>query len=344
MDYSTYTACLSAYHRLEQSDDKKLYTRRYRQFLLQVFSADSVLQLVPNAAIQLLQKYSEGCPPDPRLQPLIPALGMIFLNAYHPINNQYSGMAELRLLSGTLAQRANVVFHHLVHDRETVIEPLQSSPPTLPRYWETTGCYYGRPAVRYRPYYEGRDSDKSVDTAESEVCRKFYSTYTKQSLTGGLMALWCPHLICLGFHKMPHAEGRNDIFSALFKYFEKVPETVIYDFACQLAPYCMSREPLFFKDTCFAVDEMHAKGHVGCSQASFMSNYMQVRPEVININTSAAECSNSGLSRIKKSISYMDQKHAILYTYVYLCVWNRRQERKHQSRLEKELLRIPQDM
>ena len=169
MDYSTYTACLSAYHRLEQSDDKKLYTRRYRQFLLQVFSADSVLQLVPNAAIQLLQKYSEGGPPDPRLQPLIPALGMIFLNAYHPINNQYSGMAELRLLSGTLAQRANVIFHHLVHDRETVIEPLQSSPPTLPRYWETTGCYYGRPAVCYRPYYEGRDS-KSVDTAESEVC------------------------------------------------------------------------------------------------------------------------------------------------------------------------------
>src|SRR5204862_7765713 len=96
-----------------------------------------------------------------------------------------------------------------------------------------------------RPYYEGRDSDKSVDTAESEVCRKFYSTYTKQSLTGGLMALWCPHLICLGFHKMPHAEGRNDIFSALFKYFEKAPETVVYDFACQLAPYCMSRKPLF---------------------------------------------------------------------------------------------------
>ena len=90
MDYSTYTACLSAYHRLEQSDDKKLYTRRYRQFLLQVFSADSVLQLVPNAAIQLLQKYSEGGPPDPRLQPLIPALGMIFLNAYYSINNQYS--------------------------------------------------------------------------------------------------------------------------------------------------------------------------------------------------------------------------------------------------------------
>jgi len=55
MDYSTYTVRLSVYYCLEQSDDKKLYIRRYRQFLLQVFSADSILQLVPNTAIQLLQ-------------------------------------------------------------------------------------------------------------------------------------------------------------------------------------------------------------------------------------------------------------------------------------------------
>src|SRR5436305_9762730 len=106
MDYSTYTACLSAYHRLEQSDDKKLYTHRYRQILLQVFSADSVLQLIPNAAIPLLQKYSEGGPPDPRLQPIIPALKMIFLNTCQSTGmNQHLGMAELRLLCGILAQR-----------------------------------------------------------------------------------------------------------------------------------------------------------------------------------------------------------------------------------------------
>src|SRR5436190_20838661 len=143
MDYSTYTACLSAYHRLEQSDDKKLYTRRYRQFLLQVFSADSVLQLVPNAAIQLLQKYSEGCPPDPRLQPLIPALGMIFLNAYHPINNQYSGMAELRLFFVKFAQGENLVFLNLVKIGEIVFELLHYFQLHLPLYWETKGCYYG---------------------------------------------------------------------------------------------------------------------------------------------------------------------------------------------------------
>lgn len=246
-------------------------------------------------------------------------------------------MTELRQLCGRLAQHATAVFDHLVKDRVQVRQALHAPPASTPRDWGTTGCYYGRPPVRYRLYYEGQDLDMSVNHAESGTCRKFYLSYAKQNLTGGLMALWCPHLICLAFHKIPYAEGRNDVFSALFTYFAKAPETVIYDFACQLGPYCMSREPLHFKDTCFGVDQLHAKGHFGCSQASFMSNYMQVRPEVMNVNTSAAEYSNSGLSRIKKSVSYMDQKHAILYTYVYLCVWNRRRERIHQLRLEKEL-------
>ena len=249
---------------------------------------------------------------------------MIFLNVPHSNSAQFFGIAELRHLCGALARHATAVFNHLANGRIIVRQPLETPPTPTPRHWETTGCYYGRPPVRYRPYYEGQDSDKSQDSADPEAYRKFYSSYTKQNQTGGLMAMWCPHLICLGFHKILHAEGRNDVFSALFTYFQKTPETVVYDFACQLGPYCMSREPLHFKDMCFAIDEMHAKGHVGCSQASFMSNYMQVRSEFINVNTSAAECTNSGLNRIKKSISYMDQKHAIIYTYVYLCVWNRR--------------------
>ena len=140
------------------------------------------------------------------------------------------------------------------------------------------------------------------------------------------MALWCPHLVCLGFHKMPKLEGRNDVFSALYKYWETAPKVVIYDFACQLGPYCMSHEPEFFKDTLFVVDEMHANGHTSCSQACFVSNYMQLRPKLMSINSSAAECSNAGLARIRKSVSYMSQAHAIQSTYVYLCVWNRKRE------------------
>jgi hypothetical protein len=126
------------------------------------------------------------------------------------------------------------------------------------------------------------------------------------------------------------------VFSALYVYFERAPEVVIYDFACQLGAYSMSREPKFFKDTCFAIDEMHAKGHSSCSQASFSSNYMQGRASLQSVNRSAAECSNSGLNRIRKSVSYMGQSNALLLTYVYLCVWNRRRERDIPKKTIKE--------
>ena len=77
-------------------------------------------------------------------------------------------------------------------------------------------------------------------------CNKFYEAYGKKGLTGGLMAAWCPHLVCLGFHCIPKGEGRNDVFSALFTRWRSPPEIVIYDFACALGPYCMLREPAFF--------------------------------------------------------------------------------------------------
>jgi hypothetical protein len=92
-------------------------------------------------------------------------------------------------------------------------------------------------------------------------CEKFYEAYHTHGLTGGIMAAWCQHGVCLGFHCIPQGEGRNDVFSALYCYWETAPKYVIYDFACALAPYCMVREPTFFKDTIFLVDSFHAKGH-----------------------------------------------------------------------------------
>ena len=308
---------------------------------MQVFSRDSVLQLVPNSAITLLLEYSNDRPPDKRLGSLIPALAMIFINTPNTSNTLSLGdqelinAPELRRLSRILAHRAIVTFNNLVNNREFIRTPLQP-PQSLPRDWEDNGAFYGHSSIRHRPYYEGRDDDKNIDASESGQCKKYYATYGKQTLTGGIMALWCPHLICLGFHKIPQAEGRNDVFSALYVYFEKAPEIVIYDFACQLSAYSMSREPQFFKDTCFAIDEMHAKGHSACSQASLLSNYMQSRTLLQSVNTSAAECSNNELNRIRKSVSYMGQKNAILLTYVYLCVWNRRREREYQMKVEKE--------
>jgi len=231
-DFSPYIDCLTRYDILEKSKDYKDYTRRYKQLLLQIFSRDSVLQLVPSSAIPLLLEYSDGGPPDEQLGSLIPALGMIFINTPTVGNDkELVDMPELRRLSGTLTHRAILTFNDLVNNRNLVHIPLQP-PQSLPRDWEDNGAFYGHPPIRHRPYYEGRDNDKNIDASESGQCKKYYLTYGKQTLTGGVLALWCPHLICLGFHKIPRAEGWNDVFSALYVYFEQAPEVVIYDFVC----------------------------------------------------------------------------------------------------------------
>jgi len=50
-------------------------------------------------------------------------------------------------------------------------------------------------------------------TKEETECRNYYSQYKKACLTGGLMILWCTHLIGLGFHIMPRPEGLKDVFA-----------------------------------------------------------------------------------------------------------------------------------
>lgn len=161
-----------------------------------------------------------------------------------------------------------------------------------------------------------------------EGCNKFYSEYGERRLTGGVMVLWCTHSICYGFHCIPTAEGRNDVFSAIFTRWETAPKIIVYDFACALQPYCMAREPEFFAETLFVIDTFHSKGHTKCGHAAFLKTYSETDATLISINTSAAECGNSGIARIRKTVSYMSQARAILYTRLYLSLWNRGQIRK----------------
>jgi hypothetical protein len=188
-----------------------------------------------------------------------------------------------------------------------------------------TGCYYGKPQIRQRPSYPHLRDDLQADPSgkRGAKCSKYYAQYGEQRLTGGIMCVWCTHSICFGFHCIPRGEGRNDVFSALITRWEKAPKRVIYDFACALGPYCMTREPDFFANTLFQIDDFHAKGHTKCSPAAFLSAYSNIDPRLRQVNSSAAECGNSGITRIRKSVSYMSQDRAIWYTKVFLSIWNR---------------------
>lgn len=181
--------------------------------------------------------------------------------------------------------------------------------------------------IRRRPKYRGIPNDGKAEEAKDRggTCSKYYDTYGAKGLTGGIMVCWCTHSIAYGFHCIPKSEGRNDVFSAMIAHWRVAPKRVIYDFACSLGPYCMTREPEFFAQTKFLIDSFHAKGHSQCSIASFIKTYMEVDSTLVPINSSAAECGNGGISRIRKSVSYMSEGRAIIYTRVFLLMWNRRQ-------------------
>ena len=324
--------CLILY--LELPRDRHRLFNRFRQLLRQLFANDSILQLVASGAIEPLRKYAVG-EIDDKLAPNIPAFGMILQNLTDQVELAPRIHLCLQKLAHALTLQAEIVLKDLILRRKILkegrVEDLFEE-----QNWEITGSCYGRSMKRMRPFYEGRDGSRKEKNTDDQICQKFYETYKKEKLTGGLMALWCPHLVCLGFHKMPKSEGRDDVFSAIYSYFEIAPSVIIYDFACQLAPYCMAREPEFFKNTLFVIDEMHANGHSSCSQACFLSNYMQTCPDLQPVYSSAAECSNSGLDQIRKSVSYMNEANAIIYTHTYISVWNRRREIGFQKQADKQ--------
>jgi hypothetical protein len=181
------------------------------------------------------------------------------------------------------------------------------------------------PQIRSRPTYPNikHDQNPEASTRRGGKCSKLYNEYGERRLTGGIMVCWCSHSVSYGFHCIPKAEGRNDVFSAIYTHWKKAPDWIIYDFACSSGPYCMTREPDFFKDTRHGIDDCHSSGHTKCSAACFVKTYADLDPRLAKVNTSAAECGNSGLGRIRKSVSYMRQDRAIVYIRVFLAIWNR---------------------
>ncbi|KAE8243408.1 hypothetical protein A4X03_0g7774 [Tilletia caries] len=270
-----------------------------------------------------------------------PFLGNVVLAFTSPAcQSHHSLLVDLHLLMRATVDVINYQLSAL-HPRAT--PPPSSSPTQLDiAPYTQTGSHYGSAKCRSRPTYphlnegkDGRSGEKQAgqeqDQDSSQHCRKFYDEYVKRKRTGGLMALWCTHRLCVGFHVIPQSEGRNDVFSAIYCHWPIAPSVIVYDFACQLGPYSLRREPDYFKDTLFVVDQMHEKGHTDCSASSRLSTYMRNDPQLQHVYSSAAECGNAGLARIKKTVSYSKQEHAVALVRVFLSIWNRRRIRDAQT-------------
>ncbi|KAJ7039477.1 hypothetical protein C8F04DRAFT_949403 [Mycena alexandri] len=315
---------------------RKVPPDAYKRFFFQISADESVLQTVNMSALEVLEKFVKS---PTRLNasalvgiPVLHDILMLELGDLHQLPAEKGDILEVCLW---LAQRGRTVFAWLKKDGavpKTITSPEKSWTEVASDFSLLilqTGCCYGMPKIRERPVYPRLKHDTRPDPGgkRGAKCSKYYSQYGEKRLTGGIMCVWCTHSICYGFHCIPKGEGRNDVFSALITRWERPPKRVIYDFACALGPYCMTREPEFFAETQFLIDDFHAVGHSKCAPAAFLKTYCAVDPRLRHINSSAGECGNSGISRIRKSVSYMAQDRAIVYTKVFLSIWNRQRIR-----------------
>ncbi|DBB13181.1 TPA: hypothetical protein ACH3X3_15247 [Trebouxia sp. C0006] len=118
--------------------------------------------------------------------------------------------------------------------------------------------------------------------------------------------MWfCRHGICYAFYMLPNAEGRNEAFSFLLKYFKVAPKVIVYDFACALQEYCLNRQPEHFKEIKFVVDRFHWFNHVSYARSYQLSAYLQCS----YLNSQIAEQCNSAHTRMcvsqMKQITFM---------------------------------------
>jgi len=227
----------------------------------------------------------------------------------------------------------------LVDKAQAIIANIGPSPladPVLPSIavpnanYKETGVFYGAQQIRIRSRYPlDTATDDNLD--DSTSCNKYFADIRKKS--GGVSVAWCQHGICVGFHMIPKAEGRNDVFSAIYTRWDVAPKLVVYDFACQLHTYCMRREPNYWMNTLFAVDAFHySKGHKRCSEAYNFRFISDVVPMYTSVRDTSAEVGNSGLKGIRKSLRYMGQHRAMSFIRLRMEIMNRMKIQKLRQR------------
>ena len=209
-----------------------------------------------------------------------------------------------------------------VHLNNRPSPPIQCVPQS---YNPTDGCaYYFTPSgdqLCEMPTYHvsGKSKNSNYDD-DPEVDRACSKKFPSVSFGGfGYLFLWfCPiHGHSYGFHLISGGEGRKDPFSSLFKYMEKAPKHIFYDFACQLSEYCLNREPEFFKDTWFWHDLFHSLGHT-CG-INFKSGRVF---GLEGINSEICEQVTSFLHCIKYTRSHLSQEHFMFFVQFFLHLMN----------------------
>lgn len=170
------------------------------------------------------------------------------------------------------------------------------------------------------PTVHGKGKYKADGQQDKDNCRK--EGYRHPTLTPGIFTVYCPHGICYGFEAMTECESPKVPFAIFKTRFPKAPDVIIYDNACNLHKYCLSREPDYFKNTRFLVDKFHWKCHIACSEGYNMERYTAC-VDTQTINSQINEQANAGLKRLQSQLTYMNADNFMFHISLFLSLKNR---------------------
>lgn len=165
----------------------------------------------------------------------------------------------------------------------------------------------GLPLLRAKPGFVG------VSSAQTDAPNCQHQMGKQQSHTGGTFGGFCTcaHPKCLGVVVLDQSESQRMPIEFVVQRFAKLPDTIVYDFACATLKTSLVRLPLVAKQVALRVDRFHwRKNHTLCSKAMSPDAYVSMD----GTNTSSSEERNAISRRQQHHLRQMKQDAFIIFT------------------------------
>lgn len=144
-------------------------------------------------------------------------------------------------------------------------------------------------------------SEKDVDLSD---CIKRYAG--RKAFTPGTFVVncLCSHAKCLAVISLRKPEGCRTPLNFIMERTKRLPDIVIYDYACGTLASALGISPFVVQSTSFLIDRFHFMTHKTCSLAMHPDSHFRLRGR----NTSSQEQRNSRIRPLQFSLREMTEE------------------------------------
>jgi hypothetical protein len=193
---------------------------------------------------------------------------------------------------------------------------------------EANSAFFALPPQRMRlrrkyEYSNDSGSGSNADAAtHGNMCRKEFPK--SRYFTPGLFIVTCACsnktvLICVF---MDSGESPRILFNLILNRWEIAPRMIIYDNACHLAHYAMTRAWNHFFNTTFLIDRFHEGNHTTCCSRYKSTEHTRQEFQEEVVNTQACEQVNFIVRKQERTIRYLSLLHGVVFLNILFSLFN----------------------